>query len=73
MVTLNGVFHPNHDLVVMSNIGSSDSSAIICYTNYSDVHGSGHEGNWISPDGTTVDSRSTRPFLNRITLSVRLC
>ena len=61
MVTLKGVFHPNRDLVVMSNIGSSDSSAIICYTNYSDVHGSGHEGKWISPDGTTVDSNGRVP------------
>ena len=56
MVTLKGVFHLDHGLVVMSNVNSSDSTAIICYTNYSDVHGSGHEGNWISPDGTTVDS-----------------
>ena len=61
MFTLKGVFHPNRDHVVMSDVGSSDSSAIICYTNYSDVHGSGHEGNWISPDGTTVDSSGSVP------------
>ena len=61
MVTFKGVFHPNHDLVVMSIVGFSDSSAIICYTNYSDVHGSGHEGNWISPDGTRVDSSGSVP------------
>ena len=42
----------------MSIVGSSDSSAIICY---SDVHGSGHEGNWISPDGTRVDSSGSVP------------
>ena len=58
----------------MSNVGSSDSSAIICYTNYSDVHGSGHEGNWISPVGTTVDSSGSVPGFRttRAPLIVRL-
>ena len=61
MVSLKGVLFSDHGLVAVSNVGSSDSSAIICYTNYSDVHGSGHEGNWISPDGTTVDSSGSVP------------
>ena len=61
MVSLKGVLYSDRGLVAVSNVGSSDSSAIICYTNYSDVHGSGHEGNWISPDGTTVDSSGSVP------------
>ena len=61
MVSLKGVIYSDHGLVAMSNVGSSDSTAIICYTNYSDVHGSGHEGNWISPDGTRVDSSGSVP------------
>ena len=61
MVSLKGVLYSDRGLVAVSNVGSSDSSAIICYTNYSDVHGSGYEGNWISPDGTTVDSSGSVP------------
>ena len=74
MVSLKGVIYSDHGLVAMSNVGSSDSTAIICYTNLSDVHGSGHEGSWISPYGTTVDSSGSVPGLRttRGPLIVRL-
>ena len=54
-VSLKGVIYSDHGLVAMSNVGSSDSTAIICYS------GSEHEGSWISPDGTTVDSSGSVP------------
>ena len=74
MVSHKGVLYSDHDPVAMSNVGSNDSSAIICYTNYSDVHGSEHEGNWISPDGTRVDSSGSVPGFRttRGPLTVRL-
>ena len=61
LVTLRGVFYDDHDLVTISNIGFSDSTAInaTLTTNY--LNGSQHEGNWIVPDGTTVDSSGSVP------------
>ena len=63
---LNGVIIPNHGHVTISDIGSTDDTALICHTNRfgnrtttptSTYFHSG--GDWHAPDGTTVGHRGT--------------
>ena len=65
-ITLNGDYIPNHGYVVISNIGSTDDTALICNTNRfgnrtttptSTYFHSG--GDWFAPDGTTVGNIGT--------------
>ena len=59
-LSLNGVSIPNHGYVVISDIGSTDGTALLCNTNHLLVAGSANSrGNWFGPDGSTVGSIST--------------
>ena len=60
-LSLNDDIIPNHGYVVMSDIGSTDNTALICHTNrpatlrnYAGDHTSG--GEWFAPDQTVVFS-----------------
>ena len=47
---------PNHGYVNISDIGSTDDSALLCYTNFPPPSGSTTSGgDWFAPDGTRVD------------------
>ena len=50
-LSLNDVI-PNHGYVVISDIGSTDNTALHCYTNYSTFS---HGGDWHGPDGTSIN------------------
>ena len=56
--------------MVISDIGSSDSTALLCYTNYD---GTPSSGNWFAPDGTRVNEDAV-PGVTRTrgTMVVRL-
>ena len=54
-LSLNGEVIPNHGYVEISDIGSSDTTALLCHTNrppppWSAISG----GNWFAPDGTRI-------------------
>ena len=52
-LSLKGTFLPDHGYVMISDIGSTAETALLCNTNhYSDDLPSG--GNWYTPDGTRV-------------------
>ena len=55
---------PNHGYVNMSDVGSTDITALNCHTNHPDPHS---RGDWISPDGTRVSGGTVPGF--RITQS----
>ena len=51
---------PKHGYVVISNIGSTDDTALICHTNRPAFDNNGQSnsgGEWIGPDGTAVGAR----------------
>ena len=52
-LSLNGDNIPNHGYVVISNIGTTSDTALLCNTNYLP---SGNGGSWYVPDGSTVGS-----------------
>ena len=53
---LNEKFIPNHGYVDISNIGSTDDTALLCHTNRPPPAGSSHSGgDWYAPDGDRVD------------------
>ena len=62
-LTLNGDYIPNHGYVMISDIGSTDDTALICNTNRfgnltSRPRGRLHSGgDWFAPDGTRVGDR----------------
>ena len=76
-LSLNGRVIPNHGYVEISDIGSSDSTALLCHTNRPPSAG-GHNsgGDWFAPDGTRVggiDSIDVPGFgRNRAPMLVRL-
>ena len=45
---------PRRGYVVISNIGSTDETALLCSTNYSPTGGVHSGGDWFAPDGTRV-------------------
>ena len=54
-LTLNGDYIPNHGYVVISDIGSTDGTALICNTNRRVTLQSGNSGgNWFAPNGARV-------------------
>ena len=54
-LSLNGKVIPNHGYVKISDIGFSNSTALVCHTNRPPPPGSAHSGgNWFAPDGTKV-------------------
>ena len=60
---LKGDIIPNHGYVVISDIGSTDDTALICHTNRRATLSTGGNtmmhsgGEWVGPDGTTVGDR----------------
>ena len=56
---LNGEVIPNHGYVEISDIGSSDTTALLCHTN-TPADRSGHSGgNWFAPDEDRVGGLSS--------------
>ena len=54
-LSLNGEVIPNHGYVEISDIGSSDTTALLCHTNRPPPPGSATSGgDWFAPDGTRV-------------------
>ena len=55
-LTLNDKFIPNHGYVVISDIGSTDGTALLCHTNHPPPSGSPHSGgDWYAQDETRVN------------------
>ena len=50
-LSLNGDNIPNHGYVVISDIGTTNDTALLCNTNYLPANSG---GNWYAPDGTRV-------------------
>ena len=54
-LSLNGEVIPNHGYVEISDIGSSDTTALLCHTNRpASGETSTSGGDWFAPDGTRV-------------------
>ena len=71
-LSLNGVIIPNHGLVWISDIGSTDNTALLCHTNRP-ASGSRSGGDWYAPDGTRVTLTAVPGFRrNRDPMVVRL-
>ena len=56
-LSLNGTVIPNNGLLYISDIGSTDETALLCITNRPGSPNSG--GDWHAPDGTAVGSLGT--------------
>ena len=53
-LTLGSGSVPRHGYVVISNIGSTDETALLFNTNYSPTDGTNSGGDWFAPDGRRV-------------------
>ena len=54
-LSLDGTVIPNHGYVEISDIGSTDDSALLCHTNNPPPPGSTNSGgDWWAPDGNRV-------------------
>ena len=54
-LSLDGTVIPNHGYVEISDIGSTDDSALLCHTNNPPPPGSTNSGgDWLAPDGNRV-------------------
>ena len=54
-LSLNDDIIPNHGYVMISDIGSTDNTALLCITNRDAPSGSSNSGgDWFAPDGVTV-------------------
>ena len=76
-LSLNGDIIPNHGYVVISDIGSTDDTALICHTNhpatYESYYNYNSGGNWLAPDLTRVNRNDVPGFMrNRGPMVVRL-
>ena len=73
-LSLDGTVIPNHGYVNISDIGSSDDSALLCYTNRPPPPNSTTSGgDWWAPDGTRVfDTAVPGVSLSRAPMVVRL-
>ena len=74
---LNDVIIPNHGYVVISDIGSTDDTALICHTNrpatLKNINGPHSGGDWFAPDDTRVYGDDVPGFKrNRGPMMVRL-
>ena len=71
---LNGTVIPNNGLLNISDIGSSDDTALLCITDRPPPSGSFNSGgDWYAPDGTRVDGTAVPRFnRNRGSMVVRL-
>ena len=69
--SLNGDIIPNHDYVLISDIGSTSDMALICHTNRPASINSG--GDWFGPNNTRVDGVDVPGFRrNRAPMILRL-
>ena len=62
---LNGAVIPDHGYVDISDIGSTDDTALLCVTNCPPPSGLSHShsgGDWYGPDGTRVDGTDVQGF-----------
>ena len=57
-LSLNGDNIPNHGYVVISDIGTTEGTALLCNTNYLPDGGGNSGGSWYVPGGSTVSSLS---------------
>ena len=73
-LSLNGDIIPNHGYVVISDIGSTDDTALICHTDRPPTNNRPHSGgDWVSPDNNRVDGNDVPGFRrNRGPMMVRL-
>ena len=75
-LSLNDVIIPNHGYVVISDIGSTDDTALICHTNRPNILGQTNPnsgGDWFAPDETRVTGTVVPGFKrNRGPMIVRL-
>ena len=76
-LSLNGTIIPNHGYVMISDIGSTDNTALICHTNHPATFGSSNQphsgGNWFAPDDTRVNDDDVPGFMRaRAPMIVRL-
>ena len=53
-LSLNGEIIPNHGYVAISDIGSNDPTALLCYTDRGQGGSGNSGGDWFAPDGTRV-------------------
>ena len=68
---------PNHDYVVINDIGSTNATALICNTNHRPADGADSGGDWFGPNGmvvggTTTDDNVPGFMSNRDARKVRL-
>ena len=71
-LSLNGDTIPNHGYVVISDIGSTDETALLCHTNRP-PHYYHYGGDWHAPNGTRVNLGDVPGFTrNRGPMVVRL-
>ena len=69
----NGDTIPNHGYLMISDIGTSDDTALICHTNRPPVDSKPHSGgHWFAPDGTPVDFDVPGFSTNRSPMMLRL-
>ena len=72
---LNGHYIPNHGYLMVSDIGSTEGTALLCHTNRP-ASGGNSGGDWFAPDGDKVGSvgSTTVPGFgrNRAPMIVRL-
>ena len=59
--SLNGDIIPNHGYVEISDIGSTDGSALLCHTNY--IRPLSHSGgDWLAPSGARIQEDDVKGF-----------
>ena len=56
-LSLNADIIPNHGYVLISDIGSTDDTVLICNTNRPAGNDGHSGGEWVGPDGTAVGTR----------------
>ena len=76
-LSLDGTVIPNHGYVEISDIDSTDDSALLCYTNRPATLGNSPNfqsgGDWFAPDGTKIPSSAVPGFTRtRAAMVVRL-
>ena len=71
-LSLNGTTIPNHGYVMISDIGFSDNTALLCNTNCP-ASGDNSGGDWLAPDQTRLAGTDVPGFRrNRDPMVVRL-
>ena len=71
-LSLNGTIIPNHGYVMISDIGFTDNTTLLCHTN-KPASGGNSGGNWFAPDQTRVSGIAVPGFRrNRGPMVVRL-